>query len=265
MKPLLAALLFLPFGLARAAVLPGFDAYTAWDQRLPGLLEFDSLIFPAAEGHFDTRWGLGTESPPAPPAPLVLLAADGGSTLRAMEQIRFDGRVSLIGDFTFEAPTIDLAALAWLNVEGNLHLNATNFGNAGNLTISGTLALMGGLMPTNGNQASVQEPPFTRSATLSVGGWGSEPLRTELLDLIALEIRVSSYPLLAGTPEPITGYVTLSEPIPRDVIMGMMLIESVDFAEVPLPAALPLFVAGLGVVAAAGRRGCRSTVSVPGS
>ncbi|HAZ60331.1 MAG TPA: hypothetical protein DCY89_02005 [Gammaproteobacteria bacterium] len=66
MKPLLAALLFLPFGLARAAVLPGFDAYSAWDQRLPSLLEFDSLNFPAAAGHYRTRWGLGTE----PPAPL---------------------------------------------------------------------------------------------------------------------------------------------------------------------------------------------------
>ncbi|HAZ60330.1 MAG TPA: hypothetical protein DCY89_02000 [Gammaproteobacteria bacterium] len=83
----------------------------------------------------------------------------------------------------------------------------------------------------------IQQPPLTHSVTLSTGQGGSELVWVESPLLANREGRI----LVGGT-------VTVT-----------------DVAEVPLPAALPLFVAGLSVVAAAGRRGRHSSVPVLGS
>ncbi len=142
MRIAIASLLLLPASLARAEPLSGFDAWPAWDQALPGLLEFVTLDFTPHAPAEGVPPSVLYPAPARPHSVWTLTAAAGGTTLRALERIRLDGPITLIGDFTFDAPTIEFGPSAQIDSGG------IRFAAPSELLISPT-SWMGGTLSQN--------------------------------------------------------------------------------------------------------------------
>jgi hypothetical protein len=212
------ALLLLPLGPVRAEPLAGFDAFTAWDQRLPGLLEFVALEFPAP---------LPGDAHPG----LNLVAADGGTTLRAREHIRFNGLISLFGDFRFEAPAINLGSAtilapgSWLSFDTS-GAPAAPFEQSSEVRAGATLGLGGHpILPTVG----IPEPIILQSRP---GG----------LELSSLDPRTQIQVLELEGP-----FLRHDPTIQLYAIAVEITDPYADLDPVPLPATAPLLSAALGL------------------
>jgi hypothetical protein len=233
-----AVALALGGSLAEAAPHSGFDAYPAWDQPLPSLLEFVALAFPASAAFdYGSRWDLvpGVAATPQQP-PLTLTAAEGGSTLRALEHIRFDGRITLIGDFTFEAPSIAHAPTAYVVSDGNLSFLTTSqleFESGSRVDFIGGDVYLLPVSGEGGSTVSLSTGPVPSAGAGSSGAVLSGGSR-----------------LTAGQSSPRS--VDVTRIYSRDTV-GLDA-GSLVLAPVPLPAALPLLVSGVGLLAARARR-----------
>jgi hypothetical protein len=215
-----AIALLLPLSPVRAEPLAGFDAFTAWDQRLPGLLEFIALEFPAP--------------PPEAAHPgLNLVAADGGTTLRAREHIRFNGLISLFGDFRFEAPAIDFGGAHILSYgRANAFIGFDDLDPSGLASEPGSSVTLGlgshPLIPTVGITAHIIALGPLVGPELS-----SFDPRTEV-QAVALKLHTPTTAVYGGTVELLDFHTTLDP--------------------VPLPATAPLLSASLGLFALRVRR-----------
>jgi hypothetical protein len=204
-RALLAALTLLPAGFAQAAPLSGFDAYAAWDQPLPGLLEFSSLTFLAGD-------------------PLALTAAQGGTTIRVLETLRIERMLNLSGSFSFFAQHIEVLS--------------GGFG----ITDAAVVELVGDAAPS--------DPDGEAGVTIGSGSTVTHPGVGLLGGTISLS---PAGPLVILKDITVPQDFTLGTVVPAysDVTLEL---EIVEVRPVPLPAALPLLVSGVGLLAARARR-----------